>query len=105
MNCKYCGEPLGHPRAKQVYCSHSCRQMAYISRKISQNKAITDTLLDTEALDPFKVQELLDQAHYLADKVNFLQRENGGNSTANEVLKIRMKNLKKEPSIDTQLLT
>jgi hypothetical protein len=99
MKCKYCGELLKHPRAKQVYCSHSCRQMAYINRKLSPKEAISDTLPTKEVFSIQKIEDFLDKVYYVANKLNALERH--GNYVAYELLNTKIDNFRISlPSID-----
>lgn len=35
--CEYCGKPFFPKRTDSLYCSHSCRQLAYVLRKATMN--------------------------------------------------------------------
>ena len=39
--CKHCKQTFTVQRIDSVYCSRSCRQMAYIARKTTQLKTVT----------------------------------------------------------------
>lgn len=48
--CPYCKDPFIPKRIDAVYCSQSCRQMAYIERKINLS-------ININSLDGFKISE------------------------------------------------
>jgi hypothetical protein len=62
--CEHCGEPFIPKRADANYCGHSCRQQAYLARKIGQGQNLGNLIFNpleeeetTEPSIPVTVKE------------------------------------------------
>jgi len=95
MKCKYCKQTILNPRVNQVYCSQSCRQMAYHERKFTTNKATGGTNGKERAFSVPKIEKLLASVFYVSNKLQFYENREGvkGNQVAETLMRMELNDL------------
>lgn len=72
--CEHCGESFQPKRADAAYCSHSCRQQAYLARKVEQGIQNFGNII----FNPNEPNEMTDKQEPsipVIDKVTLIQEE------------------------------